>query len=144
MNQFVGFSDSDAFLKAIDVSRSINLNISTRHGRQDKKFGMAQDSSVLTMSQVQGDEVIYFEFAFHRYAVLMGKPFDIEEQRIIQLSDQVRYAVEQYLIKHDLTWRSALVSMPLNCIRLEGEPTFLKYDKDAGYSYREPKDVRTD
>ncbi len=145
MNQFIGFSDSDKFLAAIDPSKPINLNISRKHGRPDKRFGIAVDSTVLTLSQVQGNEALYFAHATHRYQVMNGEVFGLDKDAPKHMADQVQKAVEEYLRRHNITWREALLAMPVNLVTLDGEPTFLKYDiHNHSYSYREPEDVRPD
>lgn len=134
--QFIGFADSDKFLAAIDRSRPVNLNVGRKFGRPDKRFGLAVDSTVLTLSQVQGNEVLYFEHVTHRYNVANGHVMDLDEEKHIRLADQVLEAAKQYLQEQGVTWRDALLSMPRNYMTLDGVPTFLQYDKESGYLYR--------
>ena len=142
---FVGFADSDKFLAALDPSRPVNLNINRQHGKADKRYGLAVDSTVLIMSQVRGCEVLYFEHVVHRYQVMNGQYFvEAEKEEAMRLADQVRKATEEYLSRHNITWRDALLSMPMNYTKLDGEPTFLKWDKETeAYSYQETAEEHT-
>jgi hypothetical protein len=127
---FIGFADSDKFLAAVDSARPINLNVGRKFGKPDRRFGISVDSTVLTMSQVLGDEVLYFEHITHRYQVANGHILDHDEKKHIRLSAQVEEIAKQYLIDHALTWREALLSMPRTYITLNGHPTFLTWDKE--------------
>jgi hypothetical protein len=133
---FIGFADSDKFLSAIDKSRPVNLMVGRKNGRADRKYGMAIDCTVLTMSQAKDGEVLYFEYVAHKYQTLHGEIFNCDKERPARLGEQVMKAAGQYLDDHGIAWREALLSMPMNYITMNGEPTFLKWDKEEGYSYK--------
>ncbi len=134
---FIGFADSDKFLAAIDRSRPINLNISRKPGRPNGRFGIAVDSTVLRMSQVLENEVLYFEQITNRYQVVGGRVLDADENRHVRLAEQVDEIAQQYLTDHGVTWREALLSMPRSYTTLNGSAPFLQYDKESdSFSYR--------
>ncbi len=137
--QFIGFADSDKFLGAIDPTKPINLNVSRKYGKPDHRFGISVDSTVITMSQVRGNEVLYFEHATHRFQVANGHVMDLDEEKHIRLGTEVQAAAELYLTDHCLTWRDALLSMPRTYTHLDGVATFLTYDKENGGHYRYSK-----
>lgn len=128
---FVGFADSDKFLAAVDKNLPVNLSISRKHGKPDRRFGMAIDSTVLNMSQAQPNEVIYFQHVVHKYQVLHGEIFGRDTGKVGRLAEQVRVLTEQYLTERGISWRDAMVSAPVNYVMLDGEPTFLKWDKES-------------
>jgi hypothetical protein len=139
---YIGFADSDKFLAAVDRSRSINLNVGRKFGRPDRRFGVAIDSTVITMSQVQGDEVLYFEHVTNRYQTIGGRVMDMDEGKHVRLAEQVQEIAKQYLTDRGVTWRDALLSMPRSYITLDGESTFLKYDKTSdSFLYRKAEAV---
>lgn len=135
--QFVGFADSDKFLSACDRSRPINLAVTRKGGKPDRRFGMAVDSTVVTLSQVNDVEVLYFEHVTHRYHVAHGQVFERDETKHQRLAGQVDQAARQYLQDHGFAARDAMLSMPRNYTSLDGLATFLKYDKETeSYSYQ--------
>lgn len=139
---FVGFANSEKFLAAVDRTRPINLSVARRHGKADRRFGMRIDATVLTMSQVQGSEVIYFEHATHRYSVLNGEIFEKDKDRPHRLAEQVREFAERYLTESGVTWRDAMVSMPVNFVTLDGDAVFLKWDqRQESYLYIDHAEV---
>lgn len=134
---FIGFADSDKFLAAINRGLPVNLNVGRKFGRPDKRFGVSIDSTVLTMSQVQGNEVLYFEHVTHRYQVVHGQILELDREKPHRLAEQVLEAAKQYLNDHGVTWREALLSMPSSYITLDGVATFLVYEKESdSYLYR--------
>lgn len=130
-NSFVGFGNSDKFIDAIDRERPINLSISCRRGKPDRRYGMAIDATVLTMSQAQENETVYFETAVHKYRTLNGEYFGTDKEKVSRVARQVQEAVEKYLGEFGVTWRDAMLSMPLSYVKLEGDPTFLKWDNEG-------------
>ncbi len=137
--QFIGFADSDKFLAAVDPAKPINLNVGHKCGQPDRRFGISVDSTVITMSQVYGNEVLYFEHVTHRYQVANGYVMDLDERKHIRLGEEVQAAAEMYLKDHGLNWRDALLSMPRDYMTLDGVATFLAYDKDDGGHFRYQK-----
>lgn len=91
---------------------------------------------MLTMSQVYGSEVLYFEQVTHSYNVVNGHVMDLDEEKHIRLAAEVQAAAELYLTDHCLTWRDALLSMPRNYMTLNGVATFLSYEKEDGGHFR--------
>ena len=132
--KFIGFADSDKFIEAVDRSRPVDLTIGRKSGKPDKRFGIAGDSSVLTMSQVQGDEALYFECITYRWTVSNGQSFEIDQDKPRRLADQAFEAAKRYLTDHNIKYREALLAMPISYVKMNGEPTFLKWDK-ASESY---------
>jgi hypothetical protein len=136
-SHFIGFADSDKFLAAIDRERPVNLNVGRKFGRPDRRFGISVDSTVITLSQVRGNEVLYFEHVTHRYQTTGGQVLDLDEKKHVRLAKQVHKAAEQYLQDRGVSWRDALLSMPRNYMTLDGVATFLRYDKETeSYHYR--------
>ena len=133
---YIGFSDSDQFLAAVNKLKPINLNVGRKNGKPGK-YGMAIDMTVVCLSQAQGDEVLYFQHATHKYQTLRGEIFDGDQEKPARLAEQVLAAAKQYLIDHGFIFREALLSMPINYITMDGDATFLKYSSEEGYSYKE-------
>lgn len=136
-NIFIGFASSDKFIDAIDHKRPVNLSVHRKFGKP-MKYGISIDNTILIMSQVVDGEVLYFQMTCHRYQTMQGQPLmsDRDPSKVSRISDQVKSFAERYLDDHGLSWREACVSMPANYITLDGEATFLKWDKPAdGYLY---------
>jgi hypothetical protein len=129
--QFIGFADSNKFLEAIDRSKPVNLFVGQKSGRPDRKFGIAVDATILTMSQVSGDEVLYFNDITHRWQSHGGHVFEADENRPHRLALKVMELTKRWLDDNQVQYREALLSMPTNYITLEGKATFLKYRKDG-------------
>jgi hypothetical protein len=129
--QYIGFPDSEKFIQAIDRTKPVNLFVGQKNGRPDKRFGIAVDSTILTLSQVQGDEVLYFNDITHRWHSNDGLVMDIDEDRPRRLAKMVFDIARKWLTANDIQFREALLAMPVNYIMLEGKSTFLKYDKPS-------------
>jgi len=138
-NIFIGFANSDKFIDAIDHKRPVNLSVHRKFGKPGK-YGISIDSTILEMSQVVDGEVLYIQKTCHRYQCLQGSPMERDGGRIERISTQVKNLAERYLDDYGLSWREAYVSMPANYVTLDGEATFLKWDKPAdGYLYVDAK-----
>lgn len=134
--QFIGFADSAKFLEAIDRSKPVNLFVGKKSGRPDRKFGVSVDSTILTISQVRDNEVLYFNDATHRWQSVGGHPMERDEGRPYRLSMQVLEHAKHWLDDNQVQYREAMLSMPKNYIQLEGRSTFLKYNKtDDAFEY---------
>ncbi len=137
MLKFIGFADSDKFIEAIDRVRPVNLMIGRKSGKPDKQFGLSIDSSLLIISQIQGDEALYFECVTYRWRVLNGESMDLDQDKPQRLADQAYEAAKHYLDIHGIQYREAMLAMPASYIKMEGQATFLHWDKDSeSYSYR--------
>src|SRR5512138_3413411 len=134
---YIGFADSDKFIEAVDVMRPVNLNVGRRSGRPDRKFGILPQSIELTISQVQGDEVLYFECTTGRWQALNGRPMMQDEDAPRRWASSAFAAAAQYLADHQFTFREALLAMPANYVKMHGEATFLRWNKETeSYEYR--------
>lgn len=139
MKHYIGFADSEKFLEAVERERQINLDVSRKAGRPDRRFGIAVDCTVLTLSQVQGDEVLYFQHVTHRYQTNGGQVMDLDETKHVRLARQVLEITQEYLNEQGVSWRQALLAMPRNYTTLDGDATFLRYDKESqSYLRRQP------
>jgi len=128
---YIGFTDSDAFLAAIDRTRPVNLSVSHRAGRADAKLGIAVDTTSVTFSQGNADEVLYFQHVTQRYQVIGGQVMDADDDRPRRLAAQVLEVAKEYLRANDIKFRPALLSMPKNYVALDGHATFLRYYKET-------------
>ncbi len=136
---YIGFADSDKFIEAVDHSRPVNLNVGRQSGRPDRKFGILPQSLVLTISQVQGDEVLYFECTTGRWNSINGSPMMQDEEAPRRWAVSAFEAAVQYLKEHDITFREALLAMPISLMKMHGDATFLHWNEQSKlYEYKAP------
>lgn len=138
---YIGFTDSDKFLAAIDRSQVVNLTV-THNSGVPNKLGLSVDRAILSISQVRDNEVLYFESVLVRYQMVNGVPLGPDEERHIRLATQALAIAEQYLKDAGVTWREALLSVPKALTVLRGSTTFLHYDKPSdSFQYRKAEPV---
>lgn len=128
---YIGFADSDKFLEAIDRTKPVNLSMTRRSGHGDRRFGISIDQLVLTVSQAQPDEILYFECTPFRWQSVAGRPMLQDEDKPARLASESLRAAEKYLTDHGVIWREALLAMPSNYTTMHGEATFLHWNKEA-------------
>lgn len=71
-----------------------------------------------------------------RYQVMNGEILEPgRAHRVEELADQVMEAARALLTDRGLSVREALLSMPASLEKMVGDASFLRYDKERGYSY---------
>ncbi len=132
--KYVGFADSDKFIEAVDRKRPVNLNVGRQNGKPDRRFGILPMTLLLTISQVQGDEVLYFECAAYHWRSLNGEPMLQDTDLPRRLAVEVYDLAAKHLKDHDISFREALLAMPTNYLKMHGAAMFLQWD-EARQSY---------
>lgn len=132
---YVGYGNSETFLR--DRPEAVPVNVDTiTENHTGKEYGIGRAVTYLALSYHEpgSDEVAYLYVKIDAWQTLQGRPFAQDEAEAMKLhrerAESALFAAQVYLGTQGVPWRQRVAAFPSDIKMLEGDASWLLYDKE--------------